>query len=178
MTDSSIATQPYSSVHSFILRCYYHYCMFMYSLFISFLSLVIMPEKQAVQIRTRKLIKNNLLARRQFVIDVAHPGVANVSKSELQSKVAEMFKVKEKNCVILFGFRTVFGGGRSSGFCLIYNSWDEALKYEPKYRIARVTEKKNKSSRKQIKEKKNRDKKVFGVGRRIAKHKAKKAASS
>lgn len=33
-------------------------------------------------------------------------------------------------------------------------------------------------SRKQIKEKKNRMKKVWGVGRRIAKHKAKKAASS
>jgi len=98
-----------------------------------------MPEKQAVQIRTRKLIKNNLLARRQFVIDVIHPGVDNVSKSELQSKVAEMFKVKEKNTVILFGFRTVFGGGRSSGFCLIYNSWEDALKYEPKYRIARYS---------------------------------------
>jgi small subunit ribosomal protein S24e len=35
--------------------------------------------------------------------------------------------------------------------------------------------KKREGSRKQIKEKKNRDKKVFGVGRRIARHKAKKA---
>lgn len=39
-------------------------------------------------------------------------------------------------------------------------------------------EKKREGSRKQIKEKKNRDKKVFGVGRRIAKHKAKKAAKA
>jgi hypothetical protein len=33
-------------------------------------------------------------------------------------------------------------------------------------------------SRKQIKEKKNRGLKVWGVGRRIAKHKAKKAGAS
>lgn len=39
-------------------------------------------------------------------------------------------------------------------------------------------EKKREGSRKQIKEKKNRDKKVFGVGRRVAKHKAKKAAKA
>ena len=45
------------------------------------------------------------------------------------------------------------------------------------HRLARVgLAKKREGSRKQIKEKKNRDKKVFGVGRRIAKHKAKKAA--
>ena len=87
-----------------------------------------------------------------------------------------MFKVSEVNRVILFGFRTVFGGGRSSGFCLIYDSVEEAKKYEPKYRLARIgLAKKREGSRKQIKEKKNRDKKVFGVGKRIARHKAKKA---
>jgi ribosomal protein S24E len=46
-----------------------------------------------VQIRTRKFINNALLARRQFVIDVIHPGRANVSKSELQEKLGDMFKV-------------------------------------------------------------------------------------
>ncbi len=49
-----------------------------------------------VSIRTRKFINNALLARRQFVIDVIHPGRANVSKSELQEKVGEMFKVADK----------------------------------------------------------------------------------
>ena len=37
--------------------------------------------------------------------------------------------------------------------------------------------KKREGSRKQIKEKKNRGKKVWGVGRRIARHKAKKSES-
>ena len=60
---------------------------------------------------------------------------------------------------------------------MIYDSIEDAKKFEPKHRLARVgLAKKREGSRKQIKEKKNRDKKVFGVGRRIAKHKAKKAA--
>ena len=136
-------------------------------------------NKTPVQIRTRKFIRNALLCRRQFVIDVIHPGRANVSKTELQEKVAQMFKVDEVNKVILFGFRTAFGGGKSSGFALIYDTLNDAKRFEPKYRLARIgLAKKREGSRKQIKEKKNRDKKVFGVGRRIAKHKAKKAAAS
>ena len=39
-----------------------------------------------VQIRTRKFIRNAVLQRRQFVIDIIHPGRANVAKSELQEK--------------------------------------------------------------------------------------------
>lgn len=73
--------------------------------------------------------------------------------------------------------RTVFGGGRSTGFALIYDNLESAKKFEPKHRLARNgLEKKREGSRKQIKEKKNRGKKVWGVGRRIARHKAKKNA--
>ena len=49
-----------------------------------------------IVIKTRKFINNALLARRQFVIDVIHPGRANVSKSELQEKLGGMFKVADK----------------------------------------------------------------------------------
>ena len=105
-----------------------------------------------------------------------HAGRANVSKTELQEKLGEMYKVPDVNRIILFGFRTAFGGGSSTGFALIYDSPEDAKKYEPKYRLARIgLAKKREGSRKQIKEKKNRDKKVFGVGRRIARHKAAKA---
>ena len=135
-------------------------------------------EKSAVQIRTRKFIRNALLKRRQFVIDVVHPGRANVPKSELQEKVMEMYKVSQASLIQLFGFRTAYGGGKSTGFALIYDNEEAERKYEPKYRLARVgLVKGREGSRKQIKEKKNRDKKVWGVGRRIARHKAKKASS-
>lgn len=98
------------------------------------------------------------------------------NSSFLSIAFLQMFKVKDTNCVMLFGFRTAFGGGRSTGFALVYDDVEAAKKYEPKYRLARIgLQKKREGSRKQIKEKKNRDKKIFGVGRRIAKHKAKKA---
>ena len=87
-----------------------------------------------------------------------------------------MYKVSDLNTIISFGFRTDFGGGKSTGFALIYDNVEDAKKFEPKYRLARIgLLKKKEGSRKQIKEKKNRAKKVWGRGRRIARHKAKKA---
>merc|ERR1712182_46028 len=65
----------------------------------------------ACTLQTRKFITNRLLARRQFVVDVLHPGRSNVSKEELTEKVAKMYSVKDKRNIILFGFRTQFGGG-------------------------------------------------------------------
>lgn len=56
------------------------------------------------------------------------------------------------------------GGGRSTGFGLIYDSFTEMQKLEPKYRMARMKHITiTKGSRKQIKEKKNRAKKVRGT---------------
>ena len=135
-----------------------------------------MAGDSPVVIRTRKFIRNALLKRRQFVIDVIHPGRANVAKSELQEKIAEMYKVSATNLIQLFGFKTQFGGGKSTGFALIYDDEAAEKKYEPKYRLARNGLGPERSgSRKQIKEKKNKDLKVWGLGRRIARHKAKKA---
>ena len=39
--------------------------------------------------------------------------------------------------VFTFGFRTNFGGGKSSGFALVYDTMDFAKKFEPKYRLVR-----------------------------------------
>ncbi|KAJ1500436.1 Ca(2+)-dependent cysteine protease [Coelomomyces lativittatus] len=73
-----------------------------------------------------------------------------------------MHKVK-KNLVSCFGFRTQFGGGRSTGFALIYDSEEALKKFEPKYRLARLGfPVEAKTNRKQRKERKNRAKKVRG----------------
>ena len=90
-----------------------------------------------VTIRTRKFITNRLLARRQFVIDVLHPSRANVSKAELGEKLAKMYKADQKR-VVTFGLKTHFGGGRSTGFGLIYDDEASQKKFEPKYRLIRV----------------------------------------
>lgn len=37
----------------------------------------------------------------------------------------------------LFDFYTKFGGGRTTGFALLYDSKDMKLKYEPKWRLRR-----------------------------------------
>ena len=73
----------------------------------------------------------------------------------------------------MFGMHTAFGGGRSTGFALVYDTLDAAKKYEPKYRLARQgLIKITKSGRKQRKEKKNRAKKIRGA----LKHKSSAAA--
>ncbi|KAK9919607.1 hypothetical protein M0R45_028193 [Rubus argutus] len=119
-----------------------------------------MADNKAVTIRTRKFMTNRLLSRKQFVIDVLHPGRPNVSKAELKEKLARMYEVKDTNAIFVFKFRTHFGGGKSTGFGLIYDSVENAKKFEPKYRMVLT---KVEKSRKQLKERKNRAKKIRGT---------------
>ena len=113
-----------------------------------------------------------------MIVDVVHPGKASVSRAELQETLSKMYKA-DASCVSVFGFRTAFGGGNSTGFALIYDNEDSFKKFEPKHRQVRNGLKaKVERSRKQIKEAKNRGKKVRGTGASIAKHKAKRAAQA
>ncbi len=72
------------------------------------------------------------------VVDVLHPGRATVPKTEIREKLARMYKTTP-DVIFVFGFRTQFGGGKSTGFGLIYDSLDFAKKFEPKYRLQRVS---------------------------------------
>lgn len=95
-----------------------------------------------------------------MVVDVIHPGKANLSKEELKEKLATMYRTTA-DVIMPFGFRTDFGGGRSTGFALIYDDVDAMKKIEPAYRLARFQPKKDKTGgRRQRKELKNRKKKV------------------
>ena len=118
----------------------------------------------AVTVKTKKFITNRLLQRRQFLIEVVHPGLAGVSKNDLKEKLAKMYKVADPSCILLYGFKVAFGGGRSTGFGMIYDTLVAAKKFEPKYRLTRFGMGKAKGvARKQRKERKNRDKKVRGI---------------
>mmetsp|Transcript_26825 Transcript_26825/g.58498 ORF Transcript_26825/g.58498 Transcript_26825/m.58498 type:complete len:132 (+) Transcript_26825:70-465(+) len=120
-------------------------------------------------IRTRKFITNRLLQRKQFVIDVLHPGRPNVSKAELKEKLASMYDVKDNDCIFVFGFRTQFGGGKSTGFGVIYDDKKAATQFEPKYRLIRNgLAKKVEKSRKQKKERRNRERKIRGAKKHSA----------
>merc|ERR1712054_567423 len=114
--------------------------------------------------RTKKFITNRLLQRRQFLVEVVHPGLAGISKTDLKEKLAKMYTVPDPSCILLYGFKVAFGGGRSTGFGMIYDNLVAAKKYEPKYRLTRFGMGKAKGvARKQRKERKNRAKKVRGL---------------
>merc|ERR1719458_2363690 len=116
-----------------------------------------------ITITSRKFMNNPLLQRKQMIIDVRHPHIANVSRKEMKEQIAKRYKIDNPNTIVLFGFRTAFGGNKSTGFALLYNSPEAVIKFEPKHRLVRMgLIKKEEKSRKQIKELKNRRKKVRG----------------
>ena len=82
--------------------------------------------------------------------DVLHPSRPNCSKDELREKLAQLYKAN-KDQVSVFGFRTHYGGGKSTGFALIYDSHEAMKKFEPHYRLVRVgaAQKIEKASRQQ-----------------------------
>merc|ERR1711939_707301 len=65
-------------------------------------------REQPVTLRTRKFIRNPLLGRKQMVVDILHPNRANI-----------------------FGLQTQFGGGKTTGFALVYDSPEALKKFEP-----------------------------------------------
>uniref|UniRef100_A0AC34RF47 40S ribosomal protein S24 n=1 Tax=Panagrolaimus sp. JU765 TaxID=591449 RepID=A0AC34RF47_9BILA len=116
-----------------------------------------------VTVRARKVLTNQLLARKQMVVEILHPNRKGLTKLELRDHLAKMFKVTP-DVVIPYGIRALFGGGKSTGFALIYETVDAAKKFEPKHRMLRLVGKKaEKTGRKQRKERKNRQKKVRGT---------------
>merc|ERR1712072_303019 len=110
---------------------------------------------------------NRLLARKQCVLDVFHSGDACAKKSEICEHIGSKFRADPEN-VVLFGFKTKFGGGKTSGFCLIYDNKDSRKKYEPIYRLRRTKdapERDTTLTRKIKKEIKIKRKKVRGTAK-------------
>ena len=82
----------------------------------------------AITIKTRRLRVNKLLARRELLLDIYHEGKANVSQKDLRDLIANKYHWEPKN-IVLYGIRTAFGGNRSSGFCLAYDSQQSLVKF-------------------------------------------------
>ena len=88
-------------------------------------------------VRTKKFMSNPLLARKQFTVEILHPGTVCASKKEICEKLCAMYKVKDHTCAFVYGLKAQFGGGRTAGFGVIYESADKAKKFEPKHRLIR-----------------------------------------
>merc|ERR1712216_739448 len=83
---------------------------------------------------------------------------------ELKEKLAKTYKVADPKCIFLWGFKIAFGGQRSTGFGVIYDSVDLAKKSLSKHLMREeLREKpKGKLARKASKERKNKVLKVRG----------------
>ena len=53
-----------------------------------------------------------------------HPEMPNVKREAIKESLAKKFNTKAER-ISIFGLKTKFGGGRSSGFALIYNSLED-----------------------------------------------------
>jgi small subunit ribosomal protein S24e len=132
----------------------------------------------AVVLKTRKVFDNKLLSRRQMSLEVHHGGKAGVSRKELCQKIAQMYKVKDAERVVVYGLKPQFGGGVTHGFAFVYDSIDALQRIEPGWRRARHGAEWKRShegtTRKQRKEKKNKRKITIGTAARAAKRAARK----
>eukprot|EP00450_Noctiluca_scintillans_P008402 CAMPEP_0194501120 /NCGR_PEP_ID=MMETSP0253-20130528/21377_1 /TAXON_ID=2966 /ORGANISM="Noctiluca scintillans" /LENGTH=100 /DNA_ID=CAMNT_0039343045 /DNA_START=139 /DNA_END=441 /DNA_ORIENTATION=- len=100
--------------------------------------------------------------------------MAAVKKDDLRVKLAQQYKASSDR-IIVFGMKHSFGGGRSSGFALIYDSVEGRNKFEPKHRLVRIGHGKEKpSTRRAKKDTKNKCKKVRGKDKTKAKGAPKK----
>ena len=88
---------------------------------------------------------------------------ATPSRKLVRQKVRKMYKVKDPRTIVLFGFRSKYGGGKTTGFCLIYKDLRSRRMLDYKHRLVRDgMGKKKEGSRKARKELKNRRKKLHG----------------
>ncbi|CUF68933.1 40S ribosomal protein S24E, putative [Bodo saltans] len=137
--------------------------------------MVAQKKKADFSIRTQQFKVNKLLSRKQFVLEVAHPGwCGTVPTKQIRKKLATLYKVQDENQITLFGFKTQFGGGKSTGFGLIYDDLAAMKRIEPNYRKTRLgMGKKRLPARKSVKERRNRDKKLRGKkkGKQVSKKK-------
>ena len=63
--------------------------------------------------------------------------MGGVSKAQLKERIAKTMKSKEE-CITIYGLQAKFGGGRSSGFALIYDNIDLLKKYDSKKQMLKV----------------------------------------
>lgn len=137
--------------------------------------MVFQKKKAEVTIRTSQFKVNKLLNRKQFIVEVNHPNwCGTVPASIIRKKLATLYKVPDENQVSVFGFKSKFGGGRTTGFGLIYDDLAALKRIEPNYRKARMGFGKNRlPARKSVKERRNRNKKIRGKAKGKAQTKKK-----
>jgi small subunit ribosomal protein S24e len=132
----------------------------------------------AVVLKTKKVFNNKLLQRRQMILEVHHGNKSAVSRKEIRAKLAQLYKVKDPNSIVVHGMKTRFGGGISDGFAFLYHTSEALTRFEPGFRMLKnghaFKAPHAGTTRKQRKEKKNKRKITVGGAARAAKKAARK----
>merc|ERR1711877_47005 len=110
------------------------------------------------------VVMNPMLGRKQMAVELLHPDMAGLKKSEIKASIAKKFKASEDR-IAVFGVKPKFGGGRSSGFVTVYDDVDARIKYDTKTNLNRdkVGERPARTARKMAKELKGKRKRVKGT---------------
>ena len=128
-----------------------------------------MGKNDTFVLYARKITNNPLLRRKQVQVEIIHPETGGVSKTEIKDKLATMFKERgaaDTERISVFGLHTKFGGGKSTGFALIYDSVEDRKKYDQKMLLKRDGMfEKPRYTRKMKKEMKGRMCKVRGTAK-------------
>lgn len=105
-----------------------------------------------VIVKIRKFMTNHLPQKKQMVVYVLHSGKPAAPKKEIWPLLAKVHKTIP-DVIVAFGFRTHYGGGKTTGLGLIYESFKYAKQNVPKYRLVRhdLFEKKKKEQCKEHK---------------------------
>mmetsp|Transcript_41323 Transcript_41323/g.54321 ORF Transcript_41323/g.54321 Transcript_41323/m.54321 type:complete len:135 (+) Transcript_41323:735-1139(+) len=114
----------------------------------------------------RKVIVNPMLGRKQMAVELLHPEMAGLKRSEVKAAVAKKFKASEDR-IAVFGVKAKFGGGRSSGFVTVYDDVDARVKYDNKTNLKRdkIGDLPGRTARKMAKELKGKRKRVKGTAK-------------
>eukprot|EP01083_Nonionella_stella_P284055 966870_1 len=106
---------------------------------------------------------NIFLKRKKMVVDIRHQNLATPSRKLIRRKIAKIYKEKDPHSIVMFGFKSKYGGGKTTGFCLIYDNFKARRIFDYRYRLVRDKfDKKPEGSRKAKNENKNRRKKLVG----------------
>ena len=125
-------------------------------------------------LRIRKYIVNKLLDRKQFVVDIKHPGEKAPTRDEIKDLVSQKLKAN-KELIVIFSLETKFGGGRTTGFGLIYDNADALKTIGPKHRLIKAgLAEKSKVTRRMRKNARKQKMKVWGSGVRSERHKVRR----
>ena len=85
-----------------------------------------------LEIETEK--ENQLINRREITLIAHHPEMETPDRNKLMSEISNLIGVS-KDKVIVDKINSEFGSKKSSVTTRIYESKDDALRYEPEYKL-------------------------------------------